>query len=64
MLDSRLFTVLLELPPSTLIYTLVLAVILAPVVYRFRLKFNRWLRQALWVSVGLALGLILCAASS
>jgi hypothetical protein len=59
MLDTRLYTLLAELPPSSLIFALVLAVVLAPVVYRSRLRFNRWLRRLAWFSAGLALGIIL-----
>jgi hypothetical protein len=59
MLDTRLYTLLAELPPSSLVFALVLAVALAPVVYRFRLRLRRWLVRLAWFSAGLALGIII-----
>jgi hypothetical protein len=47
------------LPPNTLVYTVLLAVIIAPWIYSWRLRVRRVMVRLAWISVGIAVGLSL-----
>ena len=49
-----------SLPLSSVLVVIVLAVALAPVVYRYCLRFRRILRRFLWIALGFGLGWALC----
>lgn len=55
-MDSALFNYLQTLPPDTVIYAVVLAVIISPLIYRWRLTVARWLRRLAWVMLGVVIG--------
>jgi hypothetical protein len=55
-LDSGILSQLSALGYSEVVIVLVLAVLLAPVIYRYRLRLRRHLRRLTWISVGFALG--------
>jgi hypothetical protein len=52
MFDNQLIQLLKDLPADSVLIAVILSVILAPIVYRFRLKLNRWLRRFFWFSLG------------
>jgi hypothetical protein len=54
--DSQLIESLSALPFNSLLIVIALAVLLAPVVYRYRLLMRRQLRRLVWIAVGFALG--------
>lgn len=49
-------TLLRTLPADTVLYTLLLAVIISPWVYRWRLRVRRILVRLAWIAVGIAVG--------
>jgi hypothetical protein len=55
-LDSQILSQLTALGYSQVIIVIVLALLLAPVVYSYRLRLRRHLRRLTWISVGFALG--------
>jgi len=57
MIDGHVLTLLREVDPSSWAAVFLLAVILAPVIYKLRLRFNRWLRRIGWITLGFFLGL-------
>jgi hypothetical protein len=60
MMDQYLLTVLKGLDPGSWAMILLLAVILAPMIYRLRLRIVRVYRQLFWLSLGVAIGIALC----
>lgn len=56
-LDSSILESLSSLGYSEVVVVLVLAILLAPVVYRYRLFVRRQLRRLAWIGLGFALGL-------
>jgi len=54
--DHQLIESLSTLPFDSLLIVIVLAVLLAPVVYRYRLFMRRQLRRLAWIGLGFALG--------
>ena len=50
---------LANLPPDAVITVIVLAVIIAPLIYRWRLRLRRWLRRLGWLALGFALAVTL-----
>ena len=57
--DSAILSAVQSLPPGSLWMVLLLAVLLAPLIYRLRLRVNRWLRRLAWFSAGVVFGLLL-----
>ena len=55
-MDFALFDYLQTLPPDTVLYAVILAVLISPLVYRWRLTVARWLRRAAWVALGVFIG--------
>jgi hypothetical protein len=55
-LDSGILASLSALGHSEVVIVVVLAVLLAPVVYRYRLFMRRQLRRLVWIGLGFALG--------
>jgi len=55
-LDSGVLSQLTSLGYGEVVVVIALAVLLAPIVYRYRLRLRRHLRRLAWISVGFALG--------
>ena len=55
-MDFALLNYLHSLPPDTVMYAVILAVLISPLVYRWRLTVARWLRRLAWVAVGVFIG--------
>ena len=55
-MDFQLLDYLKTLPPDTLLSAVVIAVLIAPLVYRWRLTVARWLRRLAWVALGVVIG--------
>ena len=55
-MDFALLNYLKTLPPDTVLYAVVLAVLLSPLIYRWRLAVGRWLRRLAWVARGVVIG--------
>lgn len=56
-MDLSLLNLLRDLPPNTVIYAVVLAVVISPWVYQWRLRVRRWLVRLAWIGLGVVLGL-------
>jgi len=55
--DLTLLNYLRSLPPDTVVYAVLLAVIIAPVVYRWRLRVRRIMIRLAWIGLGVAIGM-------
>jgi hypothetical protein len=58
-MDVTVFELLGELPREHIIYVLVLAVLIAPWIYRWRLRVRRILVRLAWIGLGVAVGVSL-----
>ena len=54
---TELMPLLRDLPPNTLVYALVLAVLIAPWVYSWRNRVRRWLVRLAWIGIGVVVGM-------
>lgn len=55
-MDFALLNYLKTLPPDTVLYSVLLAVVISPLVYRWRLTVARWLRRLAWLALGVFIG--------
>ncbi len=53
---SEFMPLLRDLPPNTLVYSLLLAVVLAPWVYRWLQRVRRVMIRLAWIALGIAIG--------
>jgi hypothetical protein len=55
--DLTLVSLLRDLPANTAVYAVILAVIIAPWVYRWRLRVRRIMVRLAWIGLGVAIGI-------
>jgi len=55
-LDSQILVQLQSLDLGNIVIVLALAVLLAPIIYSYRLRLRRHLRRLMWITLGFALG--------
>lgn len=58
-MDFAVMDAVRTLPPDSVLRTLLLAVIIAPVIWRWRLRLRRWLNRASLVAAGILIGSLL-----
>lgn len=58
-MDPFLLNLFGDLPPHTLAYAVLLAVVISPLIYRWRSRMRRITVRLAWIAVGVGIGIAL-----